>query len=69
MIVLKKSIKQFDKLLIEKEMTQSKLAKELGINRVGITNLKNGTKSSIGEIKVRKLCRILDVNFEEWFIP
>ena len=68
MFVLKKSAREFETQLAKKGLLQSELATKLKVQRAQISNLKNhSSKGSLGEIKLIKLCSLLDIKFNDWF--
>jgi len=67
MIKLTVPKRDFEILLAEKGLTQSDIAKKLKISRNQITALKNRNNGPIGEIKIRKMCKLMDIKFDDYF--
>ena len=67
MIRLKITEREFEILLAEKGYTQSEIARKLFISRNTVTLLKKRSRGSIGEVKARKLCDLLEKDFDVVF--
>ena len=47
--------------------TQADIAEKISVSRNQITALKNKNNGPIGEIKIRKMCKMMDVEFDDYF--